>query len=638
MFLKKLLIALLCIGKLACTIAQTNEVIDAGKIKEYDTILKRLTYFNDYSRTFDINNINPSLFTPAKAETPFDNTRLEANYFIKLFVTNSSDRDTFWLYMGKALHYTMYEYDSSKAKMIQLNNHFEYPSPPVLNEIPYTFFIVKKGTFKTFYIQADVNFYNWYQFDPVIVLPDESITFAYTYLLHPSVLYIFITITLLGIMLSMFGFTLSIFIRTFSKEYLYYSCAIFTFMLYFALRLLNVFRFGELYYFFYDIRYQLLQLLGNILIWLFIMAFLKIKKNFPVVYKYCRISIAIQVIFLAMNLPLTYTNRFNYIGNTAFDVIRIFVLLCSVLLIVYLFIRNNKKEARYLCIGSLIAIIMACLALYVDRWSSYNYLLLKQTGLSVILFMTGVMLQMFLFMQGLIYRSRMQEGERVRAVEKLQLENDRKELEKYKAIIDARDNERNRISQEIHDDIGSGLTSIRLLSEIAKAKSIQEDNKELEKISTTSNLLVDKMNEIIWTLNSRNDTLPNLIAYLRHQIVEYFEPLQITLHLSIPETINETIISGKIRRNIVLSVKEALHNIVKHSRATEVNVHFEVDHSFVVVIADNGVGFDPKLLYRHNNGLHNMKERLAVIGGSCIISNHEGTSIELKVPLLPYPI
>ena len=58
-------------------------------------------------------------------------------------------------------------------------------------------------------------------------------------------------------------------------------------------------------------------------------------------------------------------------------------------------------------------------------------------------------------------------------MEKLQLENDRKELEKYRAIIDARDKERNRISQEIHDDIGSGLTSIRLLSEIAKARSEQ---------------------------------------------------------------------------------------------------------------------------------------------------------------------
>ncbi len=169
------------------------------------------------------------------------------------------------------------------------------------------------------------------------------------------------------------------------------------------------------------------------------------------------------------------------------------------------------------------------------------------------------------------------EADRIRAVEQLQLENDRKELEKYKAIIDARENERNRISQEIHDDIGSGLTSIRLLSEIAKAKSSQPDNKELEKISATSNVLMDKMNEIIWTLNSRNDSLPNLIAYLRHHVVEYFESLHMQLHLTVPDVINEITISGKIRRNILLSVKEALHNVVKHSQATDVNVVFAVD-------------------------------------------------------------
>src|SRR5690606_30321938 len=137
-----------------------------------------------------------------------------------------------------------------------------------------------------------------------------------------------------------------------------------------------------------------------------------------------------------------------------------------------------------------------------------------------------------------------------------------------------RDKERNRISQEIHDDIGSGLTSIRLLSEIAKVKSTQDDSKELEKISETSNILMDKMNEIIWTLNSRNDTLPNLIAYLRHLIVEYFESIPFQLHIATPDTIPEIKVSGKIRRNILLSVKEALHNIVKHSKATQVHVQF----------------------------------------------------------------
>ena len=144
---------------------------------------------------------------------------------------------------------------------------------------------------------------------------------------------------------------------------------------------------------------------------------------------------------------------------------------------------------------------------------------------------------------------------------------------------------------------------------------------------------MDKMNEIIWTLNSRNDTLPNLIAYLRHLIVEYFETMPLELHITTPDPIPETKVSGKIRRNILLSVKEALHNIVKHSKATKVNIQFTSGDHFSISITDNGIGFNPSVVHSYNNGLLNMKERLSAVGGSCIISNHNGTSVILTVPL-----
>ena len=233
-----------------------------------------------------------------------------------------------------------------------------------------------------------------------------------------------------------------------------------------------------------------------------------------------------------------------------------------------------------------------------------------------------------------MFRTKTKNDLDIRALELLQFENDRKELEKQKAIINTKEKERTRISQEIHDDIGSGLTSIRLLSEIAKAQSIQTPHKALEKISAISNTLIDKMNEIVWSLNSRNDTLPNLIAYLRHLMVEYFEPLRIPLQIVTPEAVREIAVDGKTRRHILLSVKEVLHNIVKHSQATEVHIVFSVEETFSVSISDNGIGFNPSLTHSYKNGLQNIKERLSTIGGSCIISNNSGTSIILEVPLL----
>ncbi len=616
-------------------IAQTADFIDIGKITEYDTVLKRLSYFTDYSKKLTIEDVAQATFHYPGEKFPFDKTRLDARYFIKLSVTNSSLQDTFWLYPGRSQRYIMYAYDSSTATMQALNNQFHSFSYTVFNSVPYAFFIVKKGTYRNFYIEADIGFYNWHLFDPVILLPQEQTAFTFDHFLRPNRLYTFITIALLGIMFSMLVYTFTIFLQTLKNEYLYYALAMLVFIVYFLLRLLNLFMFSELYYFFYDLRYQMLQLMGNIFVIAFISSFFTLKKTFPDLYKHFNILIFIQLIFLAINLPLTYTNRYNHIGNIAFDIVRVIALLYSAGLIALLVIRKRNKEVRYLGIGSFVAILLSGIALYTDNWGEYEHYFFGHAGIAVLIFTLGILFQMIFFMQLLSYRERMQQAQHIRAVEKLQLENDRKELEKYKAVIDARDKERNRISQEIHDDIGSGLTSIRLLSEIAKTKNAHKDTaRELEKISGTANVLIDKMNEIIWTLNSRNDTLPNLIAYLRHLVVEYFEPLPTQLHIVTPENISEIPVSGKIRRNILLSVKEALHNIVKHSQATEVNIHFTTGAYFSISISDNGIGFDPSLTQSYNNGLQNIKERLSIIGGSCSISNNGGTSIILKIPLV----
>ena len=227
----------------------------------------------------------------------------------------------------------------------------------------------------------------------------------------------------------------------------------------------------------------------------------------------------------------------------------------------------------------------------------------------------------------------MEELNRVKAVELLQIENDRKELEKYRAIMEAREKERNRIAQEMHDDIGSGLTSIRLLSEIAKAKSNAQGMEEVEKISSSANNLIEKMNEIIWSMNSRNDSLPSLIAYIRHQVVEFFEPFTIKLRIITPESIPETVISGEMRRNIVLAVKEALHNIIKHSNATNVEVHFTLDKDLRILISDNGTGIDPREIQHHSNGLRNMEDRMKSIGGKFNLAGEMGTVVTFHIPM-----
>lgn len=633
LLLKKITIACSCLLLLNSALGQHTNTIDLGKIKEYDTIIKRLFYYTDDRKNVDIKEIVDANFTLPVQKFPVNDKSPDASCFLKLSVSNTGQQDSFWLYMGKAQQYIMYEQNDSTGELIRLDNLIKSYSPPMFNDIPYASLVVNKGEQKNYFIRADFNFYNWDQFDPVIIRPQEQTAFSFEYFLQPNRPYLYISTALLGIMFSILIYALTIFFRSFKYEYLYLSLLTAIFFVYFLLRLLNIFMFSNFYFFINDFRYQGLQLTGCAMILLFISTFLKLKTYRPRLYQHFRYLIIVMMIFLTINLPVTYSNLYNHWGKSAFTFIRVIMLIYFIALAISL-LKKKDKESWYIAIGSFLAIFLSGIALYLDRWKLNHYNFREQLGIPGIFFNLAILLLLLFFIQALFFRTRKEETLQIRDLEKLKLENEKIELEKYRAVMEARDKERNRISQEIHDDIGSGLTSIRLLSEIAKVKSHQANNKELEKISETSNSLMDRMNEIIWTLNSKNDTLPNLIAYLRHLIVEYFEPFQMKLFITIPENVPNIKVDGKVRRSILLCVKEVLHNIVKHSQSTEVNITFETSPCFGLTIMDNGIGFNPSLIESFKNGLINLHNRLEMHGGTCNISNHNGTTIVLKLPSL----
>src|SRR5438477_8110295 len=131
-------------------------------------------------------------------------------------------------------------------------------------------------------------------------------------------------------------------------------------------------------------------------------------------------------------------------------------------------------------------------------------------------------------------------------------------LEKEQAV----EKERNRISRDIHDDLGSGLTKIAIMSEVVK-KQIHEPEKarqQLENISQSSRELVDNLQDIIWVLNPKNDTLESLASYIREYSLKFFEPFGIEVQFNYPEKFPEVKLSEETRRNIFLVVKESFNN------------------------------------------------------------------------------
>jgi len=190
-----------------------------------------------------------------------------------------------------------------------------------------------------------------------------------------------------------------------------------------------------------------------------------------------------------------------------------------------------------------------------------------------------------------------------------------RQLEKQAAV----DAERNRISRDMHDEIGSGLTHIALLSELIQTQQKTERaiKTDLGNISAAARKLVESMSEIIWALNPQNDSLENLLAYIREQMQQLFEPFDLILKIDFPEEVPQIKLSNEQRRNLYLVTKEALNNVMKHAQAERVTLLLDCEmNRLTFEVSDDGVGLPLKIGRPTGNGLKNMRKRMEDIGGT----------------------
>jgi signal transduction histidine kinase/sugar lactone lactonase YvrE len=219
----------------------------------------------------------------------------------------------------------------------------------------------------------------------------------------------------------------------------------------------------------------------------------------------------------------------------------------------------------------------------------------------------------------------------VRSYIRRRLEKQRMMLEKRQAV----ERERTRIATDMHDDLGAGLSRIKFLSETIGLKKQQQLPVEEEIISIRdySHEMIDKMGEIVWALNEKNDSLSDLLSYVRGYAVQYLSDNGIECRVDAPEHFPSLFVSGEFRRNIYLTVKEALHNVVKHAQARNVQITIEAAGALTISIQDDGRGFDESAIRRFSNGLDNMRKRIRSIGGELQVKNNSGTTIAFSVPL-----
>lgn len=628
------IIIFLCLSFCCCSIAKAEDkdtLLNVAYIENY-IYLKPLMEGNIIANDIGIDDISKTVTKHYPALPQLAYTNFHERRFYRFSITNTSRHhsDTVLFYSGLMIEADVYETDSTGHPYQLITKRVKISAAPISSSFECIPLSAPTGSVKHFIVVPKINYYNWFNWKPFVVRKVSVNDLVFDHIIKPHFNYLVISLILMGMMLIMFGYPAIKFFYTGKKEYFFNAVYVACFVAYFGYFLVLDFSFNTTLHKGLNFVPHLLQMLGHIAQLYFAFYFLDVKRKQPVFYKVAQFMIFVLIAFVVADSFVAFSTAYSRVSEYMFIIIRI-VLLFFVVYAIIVLLRWKFYLAEILAWGM---IVFACFALTAMLYSTIltQPAWLKFIGGPLNLFFVGILIELFFFRLALGRKELEEEKEKLKAIQALQLDNERKELEKSLAIVRSQEEERNRIAKEIHDDIGSGLTSIRLTSEIALAKN--ENQVELERISATADELISNLNEIVWSINSKNDSVPNMLAYIRRYVVNFFESSAMQVQVSINEDLPDILITGEDRRNIFMAIKECLTNIVKHSNANTIIFTASVINNLLIVsIADDGIGFDQNTIQPYKNGVRNIAERMEVIGGKVIFETGNGTTVILQYPI-----
>jgi signal transduction histidine kinase len=208
------------------------------------------------------------------------------------------------------------------------------------------------------------------------------------------------------------------------------------------------------------------------------------------------------------------------------------------------------------------------------------------------------------------------------------------ETERQRAL----EQERSRIAQDLHDDLGATLTQIRFLSALeSRDEQVPGPTRSrMSQVTEKARQMVASLDEIVWAVNPANDSLASLATYCCQFAEEFFRPTAIRCRLDVSDTLPQVPLTSEVRHNLYLAVRETLNNVLKHSRATEVWLRFQWHNEALrIAFEDNGCGVSFSSAGMSGDGLANLRHRLEKIGGHFEFESQAGagTSCRIWLPL-----
>ena len=197
--------------------------------------------------------------------------------------------------------------------------------------------------------------------------------------------------------------------------------------------------------------------------------------------------------------------------------------------------------------------------------------------------------------------------------------------------------ERSRIARDLHDDLGSSLTEISVLASTGQRPQAAETGHAnlFQSIASKARGLIAALDVIVWAVDPEDNSLQSLGDYLSGYTEEFFSHTNLACRFKVPVAFPQITLEGRVRHDLLMAVKEALNNVVRHAEATEVEFRMAVsDEILEIEVADNGKGFEgaPE---KDSHGLKNLPARLKKIGGDCVVESRlgGGTTVKIRLPL-----
>ena len=471
-----------------------------------------------------------------------------------------------------------------------------------------------------------------YSFDGLTVYDDNALNAAFVHSLPASNAFLILQMLFQGFLVCQLLYAFFQWLMVRRQEYLYYFLYMLLIGLYFLSKQEGLFGADILF-----TRWPLLKIyLGKTLLILpyyvyfrFIRSFLEIPRDHPQLNRWIVRLEYFLLGYAALDFLFIVISFDRGLQTLVYTIVFAGVFLLTLGFMIYMY-RHRQALIYYIISGSLCVATGHILGLIFSYLEINRHMDLGVPDIFIFP-QAGIVLEVLCFTAGLSYKSRMTEQEKLASQEKL--------IEQLKAneLLQQRmQHIRNKIAQDLHDDIGSTLSSISILSDLALRESAGSQTIEtMNEIKDSSILLMERMDDIVWSINPRNDSLENLLMRVRHFATTLFEAKGVDYAIDIQKNISEVRLPMDYRQHIYLILKEAINNLVKYADATQawLEVRFDPRH-LMLAVRDNGKGFDAGALGA-GNGIPGIYRRAALMNAQVSIVSVPGggTTIQLQVDI-----